>query len=103
MSAAASSHGRKSTALSPAIGVRVTGTSKSGIAIGASVSPGGLPARITLRGGDGIGGVATSGWRGRSLSTKRAVLDELWTRKLRSMEVALEESESHRTREGGSP
>jgi predicted flap endonuclease-1-like 5' DNA nuclease len=39
-------------------------------------------------------------WRGRSLSTKRAVLDELWTRKLRSMEVALEESESHRTREG---
>jgi len=39
-------------------------------------------------------------WRGRSQSTKRAVLDELWTRKLRSMEVALEESESHRTREG---
>ena len=39
-------------------------------------------------------------WRGRSQSTKRAVLDELWTRKLRSMEVALEESENHRTREG---
>lgn len=28
----------------------------------------GLPDRITLRGGDGIGGIATSGWRGRSQS-----------------------------------
>ena len=34
----------------------------------AVAAPGGLPARITLRGGDGIGGVATSGWRGRSHS-----------------------------------
>lgn len=39
-------------------------------------------------------------WRGRSQSTQRAILDELWTRKLRSMEVALEESETFRTREG---
>jgi len=39
-------------------------------------------------------------WRGRSQSTQRAVLDELWTRKLRAMEVALEESETYRTREG---
>ena len=34
----------------------------------AVAAPGGQPARITLRGGDGIGGVATSGWRGRSHS-----------------------------------
>lgn len=34
----------------------------------AVAAPGGLPARITLRASDGIGGVATSGWRGRSHS-----------------------------------
>jgi uncharacterized protein len=28
----------------------------------------GFPDRITLRGGDGVGGIATSGWRGRSQS-----------------------------------
>lgn len=28
----------------------------------------GMPDRITLRGGDGVGGIATSGWRGRSQS-----------------------------------
>ncbi len=34
----------------------------------AVAAPGGLPARITLRASDGVGGVATSGWRGRSHS-----------------------------------
>jgi hypothetical protein len=28
----------------------------------------GMPGRIVLRGGDGVGGIATSGWRGRSQS-----------------------------------
>jgi len=64
------------------IALRLRGRTRAVVGIRPPVPPGTAPppllARLTLRAGDGIGGVASSGWSGRSFSPGVADLVSVW-------------------------